>query len=493
MRFLRQSLLGLFLAAVTLALLLYAGQTIMGAVQERLAEEPRVPQARERVFAVNVETAREQTVTPYQEAFGEVQSRRTLELRAAAGGRVVMLSEGFVEGGAVRAGEVLVEVDPADYAAALDRAQADLLDAQAEVRDADRGLVLAQDELVAAREQAELREKAYQRQVDLNERQVGTAAAVETAELSAAQARQSVLASRMSVAQAEARVDQAKTKLNRAEIALRTAERDLEDTRLTAPFDGTLSDVTLVEGRLVQMNERLAGLVDPNRLEVAFRVSTAQYVRLLDGDGVLIKAPVKAAVNVAGLSLVATGQVSRDSAAVGEGLSGRLIFARLDDAPGFKPGDFVTVQIEEPALAGVVPLPASALDASNTVLVLGEEDRLEALPVTLVRRQGDMILLRGAGLEGREVVTGRTPLLGAGIKVRPLRVQTEEQAEAAKAAAQAGPSMLKLTDERRAKLVAFVSENKRMPADVKARMLAALEQDEVPEPMVQRLEARIGG
>ena len=491
MRFLRQSLFGLFLAAVALSLLLYAGQMIMGAVQERMNEEPRVPQARERVFAVNVETAQEATITPYLEAFGEVQSRRTLELRAAAGGRVLTLSDAFVEGGAVQEGEVLVEVDPADYAATLDRAQADLLDAQAEVRDADRGLVLAQDELQAAREQAELREKAYRRQVDLNDRGVGTAAAVETAELSAAQARQSVLASRMSVAQAEARVDQAKTTLNRAEIALRTAERDLADTRLVAPFDGTLSDVTLVEGRLVQMNERLAGLVDPDRLEVAFRVSTAQYVRLLDGDGRLIEAPVQASLNVAGINLVATGRVSRDSAAVGEGLSGRLIFARLDDAPGFKPGDFVTVQVEEPALEGIVKLPASSLDASNTVLVLGPEDRLEVLPVTLVRRQGDSVLLHGQGLSGREVVTGRTPLLGPGIKVRPLR--PVEDAQAAAAQVSTGPSMLKLTDERRARLVAFVSENKRMPADVKARMLAALEQDEVPEPMVQRLEARMGG
>ena len=512
MKFLRQSLVGVFLAALTLALLIHAGQTVMNAVQERMNREVRAPQARERVFAVNLVTAQSQSVTPILEAFGEVQSRRTLELRAASQGRVVHLSEDFVEGGTVTEGDLLMEIDPADAEAALDRAQNDLLDAQAEVRDADRGLILARDELEAARDQSELRETAYQRQVDLSERGVGTAATVETAELAAAQARQAVLASRMSEAQAEARVDQARTTLSRMEVALRTAERDLEDTRLTAPFAGTLSGVTLVEGRLVQLNEQIASLVDPDLLEVAFRISTAQYVRLLDADGSLLDAPVRVSLNVAGIALEAQGRISRDSAAVGEGQSGRLLFARLEDAPGFKPGDFVTVHVEEPDLPDVVRLPATALDASSTVLVLGEEDRLDVLPVTLVRRQGDDVLLRGEGLDGREVVIGRTPLLGPGIRVRPIRPQALEQAGADAAAPEtaaadeatgseaqapaemsATPSMLKLSDEHRARLMAFVTDNKRMPEDVKARLLGALQQDEVPAPVVQRIESRMGG
>lgn len=46
MRFLRQSLVGLFFAAVTLSLLIYAGQLVMNAVQERMSQEARTPQAR---------------------------------------------------------------------------------------------------------------------------------------------------------------------------------------------------------------------------------------------------------------------------------------------------------------------------------------------------------------------------------------------------------------------------------------------------------------
>ncbi len=484
MRFLRQSLVGVFLAALTLALLIYAAQSIVGAVQEVLARDSQPPESRERVFAVSVRTAEFATVTPYLEAFGEVQSRRRLELRTAAGGRVIALSSDFEDGGTVHAGEILVELDPADAQSALDRAKSDLLDAQFEERDAERSLLLAQDELKAAEDQADLRARALQRQKDLESRGYGSTASVEEAELTAASARQSVLARSIALAQAESRVDQTTTLLARARIALEAAERDLEDMTIRARFDGTLSGVTLVEGRLVAANEKLAELVDPNALEVAFRVSTAQYVRLLDENGDLINAPVSISLEVTGADLVAHGRISRDSGSAGEGQSGRLIFARLDAAPGFKPGDFVTVSVEEQPLDKVVRLPASVLDASGSVLVLGPDDRLESLPVQLVRRQGDEVLLRGQGLEGREVVIGRTPLLGTGLRVRPLRVE---------ARADPDPEMVELSDERRAQLVAVVEANERMPQDVKARVLSQLGNQQVPMQLVRRIEDRAGG
>lgn len=485
MRFLRQSLTGLFLVAVTLGLLVYAGAMVRDAIEARMSRETRAPQVRERVFAVNVLTATPETVVPVLNAHGAVQSRRTLELRAAQRGTVVDLAEGFEEGGQVRAGDVLVRIDPTEPQAALDRAKANRLDAEFEQRDAARALELAQDELSATEEQAALRERAFKRTQDLAARGVATDATVETAELAAASARQTVVSRRQSVAQAEARVNQAVTALERAEIALAEAERVLADTVIRAEFDGTLSNVNVVQGGLVSQNEVLAELVDGQALEVAFRVSTPQYARLLDAEGQLRKAPVQVVLDVYGENLTATGTISRDSAAVGEGQTGRLIFAGLDKARGLKPGDFVSVAVDEPALERVVRLPATALDPAGRVLVLGAEDRLEAMEVRLLRRQGDDVLVRARDLAGREVVAQRTPLLGGGIKVRPLRSTGAAQPEE--------PEMLELSAERRARLLAFVENNTMMPTDVRTRLIARLQQDKVPADMVQRIESRMGG
>ena len=485
MRFLRQSLTGLFLVALTLALLVYAGSLISGAIQTRLNDEPRAPQNRERVFAVDVVVAASETIAPELVAFGEIESRRSLELRAAAAGRVVELSEAFVEGGDVRAGEVLLRVDPADAQSALDRLKSDMSDAEAEVREADRGLAIVRDELVAAEDQATLRQSAFQRQKDLATRGVGTAAAVETAELAAASARQAVLSRRQALTLAEARIDQAATRLVRTQIGLAEAERRLADTTIVAPFDGSLSDVPALQGRLVSMNEKLGELIDPEALDAAFRVSTAQYARLLTEDGRLVEAPLTITLDVDGVDLTATGILTRDAAVAGAGQTGRLLFAQLEGARAFKPGDFVTVSVREPAMENLVRLPASSYDAGGTVLVLDPENRLEALPVTLIRRQGDSVLVRGRGLAGREVVVTRSPVLGAGISVRPLRGDVAE--------VPAAPEMLELSEERRAKLIAFVEANKRMPAEAKTRVLGLLQKPSVPAKMVNRIESRMGG
>ena len=486
MRFLRQSLAGLFLLSATVALLMMAGNLIRGAVEERMSQEPRTPPQRERVFTVNVVPATPADIAPVLTVFGEIQSRRTLELRTAAGGAIVELSEDFEEGGQVTAGDLLLRIDDADARDALARAQTEWREAEAEVRDADRGLLLAQDDVSAAMEQAELRAKALARQQDLEARGVGTAAAIEAAELNLASARQSTLSRRQALANAEARVDQAATSLERAGIAVAEAERNLDDRMIRADFTGTLAEVSVVTGGLVTANERIAQLIDPNALEVAFRVSTAQYARLLDENGRLKASDVTVALNVSGIDLTATGKISRDSAAVGEGQTGRLVFATLDAPRGLKPDDFVQVSVQEPVLNNVIAIPSSALTPQGDVLVLGEGDRLEALPVRMLRRQEDQIIVRGRELAGREVVARLSPVLGVGIKVKPIR-------EGAKIEAPQAPEMVALTDERRAKLVAFVEANNRMPAEAKQRVLGQLQGNEVPARLVNRLEQRMGG
>jgi len=204
----------------------------------------------------------------------------------------------------------------------------------------------------------------------------------------------------------------------------------------------------------------------------------------LDNRGDLIAAPVRVMLEVTGADLAASGVIVRDSGAAGEGQSGRVIFARLEAAPGFKPGDFVTVSVKEPEISNVARVPASALDAARTVLVLGPEDRLERLQVELVRRQGDDVLIRGEGLAGREVVTGRTPLLGPGIRVRPLRQESALTPEAA---------MLELSDEDRARLVSSVQADNRMPEADKSKVLEQLAAAKVSVDLVRRIETGSGG
>ncbi|MEM1237765.1 MAG: HlyD family efflux transporter periplasmic adaptor subunit [Pseudomonadota bacterium] len=487
MRFLFRSLSGLFLLAVTVGLLAFGVGQIRDAARAMAEDGGRNFPARERVFAVNVATFQPETVTPMLDAFGEVQSRRSLDLRSASAGTVMSLTEDFVDGGRVEAGQVLMQVDMAEAETALALARTELSEAQAEVGEADRALLLSLDDLAAAEDTVVLRERATARQQDLVDRGVGTEAGLELAELSANAARQTVLSRRQAIQQAEQRVNTATSRVERAEINLSEAERDLENTTLTAAFAGTLSDVNIVEGGRVSTNEQVATLVDDSALEAAVRVSTEQYGRLIDDTGALRPAEVTVSIDVFGAPLVAKGTLSRVSASVGEGQTGRLLFVTLENAPGFRQGDFVRVAIAEPPVDGVARLPATALSSAMQVLVIGGENRLQEETVQLVRRQGDDVLVRARGLAGQQVVAERSPLLGAGIRVNPIAP------EGAIAQMNAAPEMLQLEEERRAKLIAFIEGNQRMPAEAKERVLAQLREPEVPAAMVERIEGRMGG
>ena len=484
MRFLTRSLLGLFLAAVSVSALVYAGATLVSAIQSRAENAGgRGGEARERVFTVRALTASPGRVQPVLSAFGEVRSQRTLELRAPVGGRIIELGAGVEDGAEVTAGQVLFRVDPADAEAALAIANSDLARAKAELREAERALTLAAEDVAAAEAQFDLRARAFERRVGLTERGVTTEAALEDAELAKVSARQALVGRKQAQASAVARADQAQTALERQKITVAEAERRLADTTVRAGISGTLADVALVEGRLVNTSEQLARIIDPAALELSVRVSTAQYLRLLDADGRLRDAGAQVALEVAGFEISSPGRLVRASATVAAGQSGREVFVELANPRGFRPGDFVTVRLSEPALDAVALLPDSAITVGGEVLTIGADNRLDAQPVKVLRRQGDNVIIEAQALAGVEIVRDVGPMLGAGILVRPLRQNAEGQLQADT------PEMVTLDPERRAKLIAQVEGNKGMPEQVRARLITQLSQDSVPAQTLERLES----
>jgi membrane fusion protein (multidrug efflux system) len=482
MAFLRRAFIGLFLIALTAALLAQAGRTLWDAVQTRMADAPPPMPAREQVLAVNVVVWIEAEVRPELSVFGEVLAARTLTLRTATGGTVTETSAALAEGGRVAAGEVLLRIDPAEAEAALARTRADLALAEAELREAERAVMLDRDELAAAGRQQGFRAQALDRQRELGAQGLGTRPDLESAELAAAQAEQAVLAARAAVAAAEARIDTAAAQIARTRIDLAEAERTLADTVVIAPFAGVLTGVTVAPGTRVAPGEALAELIDPGALEVGFRLSTAQHADLSAGTGTILGLPVRVTLSVAGLEVGTQGRITREAARVAEGETGRQVIASIDPDPALRPGDFVTVTVAEPPMAGVARLPARALGPDNSVLVVGPEERLVVTEVTLLRRQGNDVLLRGEGLAGALVVAERSPLLGAGIRVRPI-VPGAETAEEA---------MLALDPDRRARLVAAVEGNDRLPEEARARLLSQLAEPLVPATVVTRIESGMG-
>jgi len=116
------------------------------------------------------------------------------------------------------------------------------------------------------------------------------------------------------------------------------------------------------------------------------------------------------------------------------------------------------------------------------MLLLGDDERLEAVQVTIERRQGNSVIVRGLP-EGREYVAIQQPQLGPGVKVKPVRDGQGLQEVA----------MITLDAERKDRIVKAIEGNAYIPKDRKAQILARLAEDQVPVEMVERIEARMGG
>ena len=430
MRFLFRSLTGLFITALTVGLLTLAAAQLWQALETRRAGPGAARPAVEQVYTTRLMTVTPVTVAPVMQVFGTIRSRRELQLRAGAPGRIMTLDPDMHEGGQVTAGQVLAEIDPADAVAARDTAAAARNDAVAAVTDARSAVDIARDDLAAAEEQAVLRREALERQRQLAERNLGTRTERESAELAVSAADQAVLSRRSALANAESAVASAESALARAEIALTQADRAVADTRVIAGFDGRLTQITAVQGALVGQNEQIGLLIDPDALEVQIPLSLDQFARLVAGKAALDGTPVSVVLDGSAGRITAAATLDRAAASVAEGEAGRTVYAAFDAADArLRPGDFVTVEIAEPALTDAAVIPSSAVGADGAVLVLGGDDRLTALRVDVLRRQGDdMVIAVPEDLAGAQIVAERAPQLGAGIRVRDSAAPAPEAA-----------------------------------------------------------------
>ena len=69
---------------------------------------------------------------------------------------------------------------------------------------------------------------------------------------------------------------------------MRQSERRLSETRLVAPFDAYVSDANAEVGRLLNVNDRVATLIDRNWIEIRFTLTDRQYGQIVSQEGTVV-------------------------------------------------------------------------------------------------------------------------------------------------------------------------------------------------------------
>jgi len=169
----------------------------------------------------------------------------------------------------VKKGDLLFEIDPADYAARVRQAEAELATERAQAATADAQV------LAARAAQARAAPEARKASADLalaRKLRAGDAlpqAQLDSAEAAAETGEAGVSAAKAQLAAAQASADLARAKVKSAEAALELAQLQLSYTRVVAPVDGELSKLSVREGQLVAAAQAAAQLVPTQSYLVA--------------------------------------------------------------------------------------------------------------------------------------------------------------------------------------------------------------------------------
>jgi membrane fusion protein (multidrug efflux system) len=185
----------------------------------------------------------------FGEWIGTLDGFTNADVRAQVTG--YLLRQGYQEGAFVKKGQLLFQIDPRPFQAAVDQAQGQLAQATAN---------LANAEAVQGRTQLDV-----ERYTPLAKEQAASQQDLDNSI-------QNNLAAR-------ATVETAKAQIRTAQAALETAQINLDFTRLIAPIDGIAGQAQLQVGALVNPSSApVTSVSDVDPIKVYFTVSESEYL-----------------------------------------------------------------------------------------------------------------------------------------------------------------------------------------------------------------------
>ncbi len=200
----------------------------------------------------------------------------------------------------VKAGQVLLELDPRDYQARVDQARASLGQAQAALLQAQSQLTVQQANVDQSQAQARVEEanlgqtqQDFARYKALDPRAIArqtvqnTSQGVKAGEARVAAAHQAVTAARAQVKSAAAQVESARAQVGQAQAQLDTALLNLSYCEIRASVDGRVTQRTVDVGNYVSPNQALLAVV-PSEVWVTANFKETQLGHMQVGQKVRI-------------------------------------------------------------------------------------------------------------------------------------------------------------------------------------------------------------
>lgn len=340
-------------------------------------------------------------------ALGAAQAWRSDTIVAQVTG--ILQSVAFSEGTNVKAGQVLAQIDPATYRAALVQAQGALARDKALL--AEARVDLARYKTLA--DQDSIARQTYDTQAALVKQDEGV-----------------VLADQGAVDAAQVNLDRCRI---RSPISGRAGVRLIDPGNLVSASSATNSASSTSSGSSTGSSATSGavsstGIVIINQIEpiaVTFTVPQGDFQRLTDLSNGFRKPLVTEALSQETGASLGQGELSIADNRVDPSTGTVELKARFAN-PGdhLWPGQFVNVRLTLQTLTGVVTIPAAAVNQGPNgpyAYVVGPGAKAKVQPLVVLATQGDTAIIKSGLAAGDTVVTDGQLTLKAGslVKARP--------------------------------------------------------------------------
>lgn len=341
--------------------------------------EPQIPV----VGAVKLEP---QDVPLSFEFSARAQGSKETEVRARVGG--ILLKRNYIEGSAVKEGDILFEIDPDQYQVALDRAEANMAQVEANLKNAEidwaRKEKLAKDRIVS--------EKALD--------------------------------------DARAALDSYKASYMQAKAEVNAAKLNLDYTKVKAPISGITSMEAQSEGSLISANGILTSITQLDPIYVIFSASENEILSLSNMvERGLIRNPYNKSEIFAlakfsdGSTYNKEGKINFINPSIDEStgtIKLRAVFENPEQR--LRPGQFLRLAMEGLTRINALLVPQEAVmqsGAGSYVYRINAEGKVESVNVRtgLVAPDGSWIIDDGLN-PGDVIVTGGLMKIRPGMSVK---------------------------------------------------------------------------
>lgn len=390
---------------------------------------------------VQVFTVEQRDISITREWIGTLDGYVNAPIKAQVSG--FLLHQNYTEGSFVGKGQLLFEIDPRPFQAAVDQANGQLAQANGQLAQANAGLVQARANLTASQASQHRTQLDVDKYTPLAKERAVTQQDLDNAIQNNLSAVAQIRASEAGVETAKAQIEAAQAAIQSAQANVETAKYNLGFTRLTSPIDGIAGMAASQVGTLVGPASPAVTTVstlDPIRAN--FTVSEQEYLGFTRAAGIEVsKLPLDLVLSD-GTTYGKKGKFFFADREVNQA-TGSIQLTALFPNPGnvLRPGQYAKVRAVVGTKTGALLVPQRAvteLQGNYQIAVVDAENKVNIASVKPGDRIGSMWVIDEGIKPGDRVVAEGVQKVGPGATVVPQSAAPQQSPAQSRQPAQPG-------------------------------------------------------